>query len=209
MNLTVVTHTAGDRPDLLERAKASVPAWAKHEVIEVHGSHRDWAQARLEALKLNEYVAFLDDDDVLNGQALKSCLDALEGQALAFTDEEQITMRGEVLAVSNRSKVWYEHLVLSPRTIHHLAVIRGEVVKGLEPVLDRTAGIGVDWLIRVAAAEHGAKYVPEVGYKWTRHRGQMCETHAPSNEQYLELRKAMLKLLTKNGPIGHYGYANH
>lgn len=179
MSLTVITHTRYDRPQLLERCIESVarglPANATHRVI---ACRDNWAKARVDAARSDQYVAFVDDDDTIDPTALQICLDALEatGAGIAFTDEATVDIDGNILSVHTGVRE-YSQQTVSPRAIHHLCVIRGDAVDPRAIRLHNKHGMGADWFIKTSAAfQRGAVHIPMTGYFWTTGHANMTSS---------------------------------
>lgn len=176
MSLTVVTHTRGDRMEMLNRCKASVaaalPPGGKHVIVPCY---HDWAEARLAAMKLDEFVAFVDDDDTVHPDALRHCLAAIQehNAGVACTNEATVRLDGSIIHEHRKVKV-YPAVLLSPRTLHHLCLIRTECVGEQALEIHHKYGMGVDWFIKAGAAfTGGAVHVPMTGYYWTQHPNTM------------------------------------
>lgn len=174
--LTVVTHTQGNRPELLERCKASVaaalPPGAEHIVIPCH---ENWGEARLAAMRMNEFVTFVDDDDTIHPMTLKYCLDAIQTHdaGLACTNEATVDINGTIMHEHKKAK-FYGAIPVSPRTVHQLCLIRTKWVDPRALDLHNKYGMGVDWFIKASAALQGnAVHVPITGYYWTQHADSM------------------------------------
>lgn len=210
--LTVVTHTRHERPDLLERCKTSVlaglPSGADHRIIPCYSN---FEQARYDAALLNEFVAFVDDDDYIDPRALQLCLDALNetGAGLAVTNEVIVNIEGREL-FPNRAAKTYAGIGIHPRTAHHLSVMRRSCID--EGVLELSSkfNLGTDWLLRAnAALVGGAIHVPIDGYFWTRHEHQHTAHHVEHNQQYSKKMSAMGDAIRKmwrrpDGPVPIY-----
>ena len=174
--LTVVTHTRNDRPELLKRSAASVEAalvpGVKHRIIECLD---DWGKARLDAMALDEYVCFVDDDDTVEPDALRICLDVAKQQPVGVivTTERKVDISGKELSVVHGVKE-YAGIRVHPTIIHHLCLIKTAAVDSYALDLHRKYGVGADWAIKASAAlTHDAIHVPIVGYNWTQHEDTM------------------------------------
>lgn len=177
MRLAVVTLTRNDRPDWLAECMASVqdtlPAGAEHRVVPCMDRFQEvrWDTTVNSGA---EYVAWVDDDDVVLPHALARCLAALEatGAGIAFTHEDEMDARGHRDSRVHRRLTTHD-VAMSPRLLHHLAVVR---VSAIDPEIlahARAIGIGIDWLMRAGPAlQYGAVQVPMVGYLWRRHAHQ-------------------------------------
>lgn len=172
--LAVVTHTQGTSRWLegsLRSVRDHLPAGAQHHVIEQHG---DFLRARWDAFHSAEFVALVDDDDEVCGDALRLCMAAIEatGAGVAFTDQSLIDEDGQVLRVDS-GPVRYDAVVRSPQTIHHLAVVRRAAIAPAAWDVAAAVGTGIEWMVKASAALRcGAIHVPMQGYRWRKHPGQ-------------------------------------
>ncbi len=197
MALRIVTHTRGNNSTTLERCvqsvEASLPLGAYHDVVVCANN---WAEARLTAAQSEEFVAFVDDDDIVTPGALQSCLSALiaTGAGIAATYEYAVAPDGRLLQKLEDPKL-YENVAVSPLTVHHLCVIRSAAVDPRALTLHNNFGIGIDWFINAGAAlTHSAVCVPMVGYHWTRHKDSMS---AETRKQYITKHTAMSRTISK------------
>ena len=179
--LTIVTNTRYERPEMLERCKASVaaalPPGARHEIIPVFDN---WGKNRYESLMIDEYVAVVDDDDTIHPDSIKKCIEALEatGAGYAFTNEVVVDASGNILMPADKSVKTYLGIASHPRTAHHLGVYRRSALNEKALELHNMFNIGIDWFSAACASfsEGGAVFVPMDGYFWTRHSSQDTKT---------------------------------
>jgi hypothetical protein len=178
--LTAVTFTTGARPAWLDECVESVRKQyfdGLHQAI-VHSDAGDpgWQLDRWHALHLDEFVAFVDDDDIVMNDALRLCLRALQetSAGIAFTRQCNINANGErVIAPDAWHATRLADVARNPCAIHGLAVIRRSALDSVVIEEARRLGIGIDWLCKAyAAATSGAVHVPITGYGWRRHAGQ-------------------------------------
>lgn len=182
--LAVVTLTRNARPEWFELCKASVlqalPLEAEHIVVQCP-SYEDVEVARWEALKLAEYIAFVDDDDLVINDSINKLLKAIEqtGCGVAFTDEQRVDANGKPHDANRpvRSRVTYMDIATGVLGCHHLAVVRTSAVPPEAWIEAQKIGAGIDWLINATAAlTHGAVRVPIYGYQWRHHGGSFHMT---------------------------------
>jgi hypothetical protein len=183
--LTIVTMTGNMRPAWLAQCVSSIRAQevagAVHSVI--HCPSLDgWSAMRLGSIAVDtEFVAFVDDDDVVMSGSLGLCCQALRetGAGVAFTREAVLYADGSMGGTHSKTPpATLADVARFPHAIHHLAVMRTSSIdahqvaaahRGLEDT-----GAGLDWLIKANAAAHGgAVHVPMIGYGWRRHREQL------------------------------------
>jgi hypothetical protein len=206
MSLAVITLVHGaTRPDWLlacaESVRERLPDDALHVIVDGSG---DFQRARWETYRSAELVACVDHDDLLVGDSLRWCLDALEqsGAGVAFTHEGQIDGEGQPLRVANRA-LSYRDVAMHPRPLHHLAVIRSACIAPEAWQLAQAFGVGIDWVVRAwVALHHGAVQVPQLGYLWRRHAQQASSLWAQQFETAIPgLRRELLRWLASNRAI--------
>ena len=181
MKLAVVTLTRGDHHQwfdaMAESVATALPEGAEHIILQCT-AHEHIEPMRWGCFELAEYVAFVDDDDLVLNNSLRLCLNALElnpDVAVAFTDERYIDAEGNTINSPHDPdrRLQYEHMYMSPQTVHHLVMIRSSAVDREGQRLNEILGIGGEWLMKVGAAiKGGAIHVPIEGYAWRRHDGQ-------------------------------------
>jgi hypothetical protein len=180
-SLTVVTHTCGVWNRDLTRCLASVnealPKNAKHLVIELDARYENFQEARFEAIKLDEFIVFVDDDDYISKDSLQLCLQALEdtGAGLAFTDEVLVGIDGREQH-HNCGSINYDMIRCSPQVIHHMAMMRTSAMSSRSIELARKYKCGIEWIMKADAASKGAIHVPIDGYFWVQHLNQHSRT---------------------------------
>jgi hypothetical protein len=206
--LTVITHTKHERPELLERCKASVaaalPPGAEHLVIECK-DRPAWVAGRARDSLGHDLVAYVDDDDCIHPDSLKLCVAAIEATGLgaACTDELEVDEKGRVLARAFGEKTYYT-ATIHPRVIHHVCVMRSEFVDAAKATEYHSRfGVGIDWFIRQSVVQpHGCVHVPIDGYYWTQHQGQ----HTVHTRQlYAKGMREMQQLIRSTWPAKFSG----
>ena len=175
--LTVITHTKHERPELLERCKASVsaalPEGGQHLIIECP-DRATWNKRRVADALDHNIVAFVDDDDYVHPDAFTFCLHAMEksGLGAACTDEVLVNL-DETARRSSTGKKTYLDSTVHPRVIHHVCTMRGNLIDPRCVEFNDRFGVGIDWFIRESVVlKHGCVHVPMDGYYWTQHPGQ-------------------------------------
>jgi len=201
MSLTVVTHTAGNRSDLLARCVHSVesqlPIGAKHRIIQT----TDFAAARIASLDLDEIIVFVDDDDLVVNDSLNVCASLLASNdvGMVFTREQEIDLNGNHIVTNCRASVTYQSIATSHSVVHHLAMFRPQYVVETRKIWKQHQN-AVCWMIKAEAAiKGGALYVPFVGYQWTRHADGMSVT-LPFTSTADTTRKVIQSWLTPATP---------
>jgi hypothetical protein len=188
MKLAVVTHIRpGVRNRWFDKCQASVaqalPLDGAHHIIEC-GSPLELEQARWEALKLAEYVCFVDDDDYVLNESIEACLAALEARpniGVAFTDERYISEEGDEVPSRHPDNrvLRYRDIAQSAQTVHHLSLMRTSKVNWAAKALSDKYGAYADWLVKGGTALNaGCVHVPIRGYAWRQRADQMSHTQA-------------------------------
>lgn len=194
--LAVSTVTLNRRPDWLRECMASVDANLPVDARYLIADGTDFTRAKWETTQAGEYFAWVDDDDLVCGDALRLCMAALEqtGAAVAFTFEQKMDAAGVDLAPAPIDKVTLLDVAMHPRSLHHLAVMRREALDPRVLELALHFGLGIDWLCRAwCALRHGAVQVPVVGYRWRQHDNNPL--HRAEGERYRRAMPEMQKLL--------------
>lgn len=178
--LAIVTHTDGSRPNSLALAKVSVaadlPPDGVHYIVPTRG-YAYYAHQRQEALKLGEFVAFVDDDDVVVGNGISRCYAAIQeaNYGVAFTDEAMVDEEGNVQFTRQGLRT-YENIGKYATWIHHLAMIRSSAVQeDLSQLYGRIQGVDW-WILRAAIKTAGAIHCPGVGYNWVQTKNSLKNT---------------------------------
>jgi hypothetical protein len=192
MNITVVTHTAGNRPESLARCVESVDKQLalgdRHLVIQCNANFNE---TRWDSLKVGGWMCWVDDDDYVQNDAIAKCKTALEltGAGCAFTNESISDSQ-----VCRDPRFWSE-VTRSSGAIHHLCVFNTALVN--PAVWDHfvEAGAGLEWLIKgYVALKHGAVHVQVDGYRWTQHPDQHSKS-ADWKRDYLKAQPILEKRL--------------
>lgn len=177
MGLTVVTHTmkswGRDISKCIDSVAAAMPVGGKHVIIDLDDHPHDYQEERYKALQLDEYVAFVDDDDYISKDSLRLCLEAIKAtdSGIAFTDEVVINIDGS--RTLNSRRINYNMLPLHPQIVHHLTMIRTSAVSTKPIELALKHNCGIEWMMKAdAALHHGAIHVPIEGYFWVQHAKQ-------------------------------------
>lgn len=170
-HLHIITHTAGNRPGMLDNCIKSVKPQLRdditHHVIEC-SNHDLWVKERLSMHNMGEYIAIVDDDDVIMPSALTVCWDIMKqtNVGVVFTNQQVVDASEKVLHSPRVQRRTYEQVVESPTTIHHLAIVNTNYVDYDRCVdMAQKYGTGIEWFCRASAAlRGGAIHVPMVGY---------------------------------------------
>ena len=209
LGLTVVTHTSSklkrDISRCVESVRKALPENAKHLIIEHEGCFDTFLVARHNALKLNDVVVFVDDDDYISEDSLWMCMDALNTNdvGIAFTREIKVLEDG-------RHKPRYRATHLSqiadhPEHVHHMVAYRSKYVSERSLHLSLKYGCGIEWTTRTdAALAGGAIFVPMDGYYWVQHAEQnhkVPDIQDRFKNNFIHMREEMKKWMHEDKEI--------
>ena len=192
MKVLVITHTAGNRSNELDRCKQSVANQLDegdlHQVIHT----TDLMKARWDSLQLADYIAWVDDDDYIMNDSLRLCKQAIQKHdvGIAFTNE--FLYEGAV----HRAQRFYSDVATVPSAIHHLCLLKTSLIP--ESVWHDYVriGMGLEWLIKgYLALKFGAIHVPVDGYHWTQHSNQHSKSKVEWVEPYNKVFPQLQKIL--------------
>lgn len=199
--LTVVTHTYNRSSKQLERCVDSVenalPKNANHVVIDVPHDDRAFQQARIDAMKLNDMVAFVDDDDYIHPDSLRLCTDALLDTECGIAFTREIIQRDGAKGRSRIKEFKYDLLSSSVRYVHHLTMYNTKHISSLATELNTRFNlyIGIEWVLKYDAAHRaGAIHVPIDGYYWIEHKHQ-CHRNSGLQQEYANNLSSIKKTL--------------
>lgn len=212
MDLAVVTLTRFDRSQWLAECEASVrqylPDGGHHTVVFCEPGEFQRMRWSTTVATNAEFVAWVDDDDRVCGDALRLCVQALKETpaGVAFTHEARIDPQGDRLSVCTHPRTLRD-VAMHPRCLHHLTVIRRQCLSPEVWEHAERIGVGIDWLIRAwCALKHGAVQVPIVGYEWRCHPEAMSQTYERTAYEAAmpALREVTTSWMTRNATIPRY-----
>lgn len=120
-----------------------------------------------------DYIAFMDQDDILEPDAVFRILDAASaGVDLIYSDEAIIEMdRDCVVGFALRPSFSYDYYLSHPYFVHFVSVRRSIAVKlgGLDESM--SISMDVDFMLRVIEESCSVSHVPAVLYRWRTHPG--------------------------------------
>ena len=174
MNITVAIPTLPSRTVLLQRALDSVRAQTYPAAVCVRvDAHRDGAAAtRNKALELvdTEYVAFLDDDDVLKPHHLRAC-----ARHMALTDADLVYPGFDGEHPTGMFGKSFDPLLLQRRNYIPVTVLtKTELVRGVggfEPHPDENGDPCEDWGLWLKLLDAGARFSHLPQRTWIRAPG--------------------------------------
>lgn len=138
----------------------------------VNGIPGHIGKARANAYQLGDtpYISFVDPDDLVIPGAFQACIDALEANPQAcgaYTDEILISESGETIEQGIwTGKPWNPLLMLEPKYMHHIIVMRREYVLRHLDEMDRWPNLA-EFVLKGLLTKYGP-WVPanKTGYKW-------------------------------------------
>jgi len=140
------------------------------------------SEASNSALKLatGEFVALMDNDDVIPPHALAEVVKVLNQKRntdFVYSDEDKITIRGRRLEPSFKPD-WSPDLLLSTNYLSHLSVIRKKLIdsvggfrKGYEGSQD------YDLFLRVTEKTDNIEHIADILYSWRKIPGSTATTY--------------------------------
>lgn len=177
--ITVVTHHNPNRnidvTRCIQSVNAALQPGDRHVFIECDGTnYADFAKARFDALKLGDYVCFVDDDDYISEDALaiaRRCIIDNPGIGLYFTRESKVY--GGVI-IPCKAGDNYECLIKSVTAVHHLSVFNTKYLDEECLNIATKANCAIEWILRCRMAlKHGAIHIPIDGYYHSLHDQQI------------------------------------
>jgi len=152
------------------------------------------------ALAQGEFVALLDDDDVLRPHALHKVVELLQDDRdtdLVYSDEDKILFGGERGHVHFKGEFDSDYL-LSTNFVCHLSVIRRDTViavggfrNGIDGSQDH------DLVLRVSEQARHIRHVPDVLYSWRQVPGSAAIEGAQKPAAWDAGRRAVDDALTR------------
>lgn len=178
MGLTVVTHriknSTRDMTKCIESVNAALTDGMTHKVIEIPKGHLDLIYARFNAMYLDDFIVFVDDDDFISKDSLKNCYNALVNSSVGFVYTKEIQVLNTGKMIISPVSLLYSDLIKHPGSIHHMTAFRTSCIteKSLQVALAAKYELTA-WVMKLEAAKYGAIHIPEVGYYYVRHDKQM------------------------------------
>lgn len=211
--LTIVTHynpnSGRDMTKCVESVKAALPPKRARHVLIPCESQEELVHARWKARELDEYIAFVDDDDYISQDVLIKCFGAIRvtGAGAAFCDEVLCKEDGEFIRNNNKIKT-YEQISLFPLTMHNLCMMKTELLT--DDVYENALKYDttIEWFMKAKAGlTGGVIHVPIDGYFWVHH-GEQRHKITTRQEQFRKALPDVQKILKSwakySGPIPQY-----
>ncbi|WP_292034917.1 MULTISPECIES: glycosyltransferase [unclassified Brevundimonas] len=125
------------------------------------------------SLASGDYVSFMDQDDILEPDAVFRIMDAARiGADLIYSDEAVVEMdRDCVVGFAIRPSFSYDYYLSHPYFVHFVAVRRSIALEvgGLDESMN--ISMDVDFVLRVIEKACSVAHVPAVLYRWRTHPG--------------------------------------
>lgn len=147
------------------------------------------------------YVALLDHDDVLAGDALGTVAATIAERPevdMLYSDED-VFDEGQRLALF-RKPSWSPDLMRSHMYTCHLGVYRrslAEEIGGFRPKFDGSQDY--DFVLRLSELTDRIVHIPKVLYHWRSHKGSVAENLAAKPHAFAAARRAIAEQLDRTG----------
>jgi O-antigen biosynthesis protein len=152
-----------------------------------------------------DYVAFMDDDDLLVPDALFQIVCHLENKRwdLIYTDEDKVTLNNRYLEPF-RKPDFSPHFLLSANYISHFCVVRrgvGEEVGWLRHGFEGSQDY--DFVLRVTELTDNVLHIPLVLYHWRKIPGSTAEDAMAKPYAYESGVKALTDAMNRRNVPSH------
>lgn len=169
----------------------------KHKIV-VCSKPTDFNRLRYESSLCDEFVAFVDDDDVIAENALQICVDKLliHDADLMFTDEYLLWEANESLTDGRRGRRTYEEIASSPIAAHHLVTYKSSMIQSLCLDMANEFNIGIEWFITNCCMRNGKTiHIPLALYTWTQRYNQHNKVNnILFNGQFSKMKKTIAQV---------------
>ncbi len=147
------------------------------------------------SLATGEFVALLDNDDLLHPLALFLMVKKLNQNPkldFIYSDEDKINRRGKHIDPYFKSD-WNPDLLLSMNYICHLALIRREIMVELGGMRQGLEGSqDFDLFLRLTEKTDRIGHIPFILYHWRQIAGSTSMTYSSKNYANLNAKKALI-----------------
>jgi glycosyltransferase involved in cell wall biosynthesis len=140
------------------------------------------SEASNSALKLatGEFVALMDNDDVIQPHALAEVVKVLNKKRdtdFIYSDEDKITTKGDRVEPTFKPD-WSPELLLSTNYLSHLSVIRKKLVDSVGGFREGYEGSqDYDLFLRITEKTNNIEHVPDILYSWRKIPGSTAMTY--------------------------------
>ncbi|PWU00640.1 MAG: glycosyltransferase family 2 protein [Terriglobia bacterium] len=147
-----------------------------------------------------DYVAFLDQDDVLAPQALYCVAEAVEDgwPDLLYTDEDYLENGRRVQPIFKPG--FSPDLLYGCMYMSHLLVVRrSKLIEagGLRPAFDGSQDY--DLALRVTSGTRAVRHIPRILYHWRKHAASTAETAAAKPFSHEAGQRALAEAIERRG----------
>lgn len=205
--LTVVTHTnpnwGRDISRTIDSVRAALPSGCRHEIIECCGNFQ---QARYDAMKLDDVVVFVDDDDYVSPESLDLILQHYSKNDVGLIFTNEVLVKADSTPIySNSREIDYCMIAVHPQAVHHMSAISTKYVTERSINLANKYKMGIEWILKCEAAyAGGALHLNHDAYFWVQHKDQHHLTKEWQNDyktNFRSLSKELKTWCTRRGKI--------
>jgi glycosyltransferase involved in cell wall biosynthesis len=119
-----------------------------------------------------DYVALVDNDDYIFPDIIPKCVKILDDNPEicgVYTGERYIDAQGNTLKDVYNKDAWNPRVMVDPRVVHNLSILRREAVEKSLHVMDKYPHIP-EYAMKVFLLNYGSYYhLAETGYAWRLH----------------------------------------
>lgn len=165
------------------------------------------------ALASGDFVAFMDQDDFIEPDALYELVRVLQhGADMAYTDEDKFDTRTSRYMTPNRKPDFNRYLLLSNNYICHMFAVRREIAMkagGLRPEFDGAQDF--DFILRCAELTEASKiaHAERILYHWRMHEGSTSGNPESKMYAYDAGRRVIEEYLKRHGISGKVQSTEH
>jgi glycosyltransferase involved in cell wall biosynthesis len=167
------------------------------------------SEASNSALKLatGEFVALMDNDDVIQPHALAEVVKVLNKKRdtdFIYSDEDKITTKGDRVEPTFKPD-WSPELLLSTNYLSHLSVIRKKLVDSVGGFREGYEGSqDYDLFLRITEKTNNIEHVPDILYSWRKIPGSTAMTYGQkgyANKTSMKALKDTIKRRNLNATL--------
>lgn len=156
----------------------------------------------------HEYIALMDQDDLLTSDALREVALAIRSHPsgeLFYTDEDKILEDGTVCSPYFKNSAWDWELLMGQNMVNHLGVYRTERLRAIGGFRSEFPGAqDYDMLLRYTEGLDAAQlvHIPRVVYHWRAHAGSTAADIGAKSEVLGSALAALTEHLRRKGVEG-------